>query len=212
MIKINLLGVERQKKVRKKIAFPVGHRLTLGCSLILVVAVVVVGWRYWLVSTQSTKLDADIATAQGETARLHSIIVQVQQYEQQKAQLQQRVALIEQLRRDQAGPVHMLDEISRALPPMVWLTDLKQTTSGDEVQIDGKCMNETAVSDFVANLEASGYFKKSIDIASTTTEATLLPPGQLVKFSLKAIFQQPVIPATPAAKVAGTPSTSGAGN
>ena len=64
----------------------------------------------------------------------------------------------------------MLDEISRALPPMVWLTDLKQTPKGDEVQIDGKCLNETAVSDFVANLEASGYFKKSIDIASTTTE------------------------------------------
>jgi len=211
MIKINLLGVERQK-VKKKFAFPVGQTLTIGCTLVLILAALVVGWRYWRITAQSAKLDADIATAQGETVRLHSIIVQVQQYEQQKAQLQQRVALIEQLRREQTGPVHMLDEISRALPPMVWLTDLKQTTSGDEVQIDGKCMNETAVSDFVANLEASGYFKKSIDIASTTTEATLLPPGQLVKFSLKAIFQQPVIPATPAAKVAGTPSASGAGN
>jgi type IV pilus assembly protein PilN len=211
MIKINLLGVERQK-VKKKFAFPVGQTLTIGCTLVLILAALVVGWRYWRITAQSAKLDADIATAQGETVRLHSIIVQVQQYEQQKAQLQQRVALIEQLRREQTGPVHMLDEISRALPPMVWLTDLKQTTSGDEVQIDGKCMNETAVSDFVANLEASGYFKKSIDIASTTTEATLLPPGQLVKFSLKAIFQQPAIPATPAAKVAGTPSASGAGN
>ena len=51
---------------------------------------------------------------------------QVQQFEQRKAQLQQRVALIEQLRKDQTGPVHMLDQISRALPPMLWLTELKQ--------------------------------------------------------------------------------------
>jgi type IV pilus assembly protein PilN len=210
MIKINLLGVERQK-VKKKFSIPVGQQLTIGCALILVLAAIVVGWRYWSLATQSAKLDADIASAQGETARLHSIIVQVQQYEQQKAQLQQRVALIEQLRKEQTGPVHMLDEISRALPPMVWLTDLKQTASGVEVQIDGKCMNETAVSDFVANLEASGYFKKSIDIASTTTETMPQPPGELVKFSLKAIFQQPVAAAKPAAAVAGAPSKPGVG-
>jgi type IV pilus assembly protein PilN len=210
MIKINLLGVERQK-VKKKFVVPVGQKLTIGCSLILIVAALLVGWRYWSLTTQSAKLDADIASAQGETVRLHSIIVQVQQYEQQKAQLQQRVALIEQLRREQTGPVHMLDEISRALPPMVWLTDLKQTASGDEVQIDGKCMNETAVSDFVANLEASGYFKKSVDIASTTTEKTPEPPGELVKFSLRAIFQQPVAAAKPAAPVAAKPPTPGVG-
>lgn len=208
MIKINLLGVERQKiKNKKKIGLPAGHQLTIGCSLILILAALAVGWRYWSLATQSAKLDADIASAQGETARLHSIIIQVQQFEQQKAQLQQRVALIEQLRREQTGPVHMLDEISRALPPMVWLTDLKQTASGDEVQIDGKCLNETAVSDFVANLEASGYFKKSIDIASTTTETMPQPPGELVKFSLRAIFQQPVTAAKPGAPAAGTPST-----
>ena len=35
-------------------------------------------------------------------------------------------ALIEQLRKDQTGPVHMLDQISRALPPMLWLTEMKQ--------------------------------------------------------------------------------------
>jgi type IV pilus assembly protein PilN len=213
MIKINLLGVERPK-VRKKIAFPVGQRLTIGCSLILILAALGIGWRYWSLAAQSAKLDADIATAQGETARLHSIIVQVQQYEQQKAQLQQRVALIEQLRREQTGPVHMLDEISRALPAMVWLTDLKQNATGEQVEIDGKCLSETAVSDFVANLEASGYFKKSIDIASTTTETTPQPPGELVTFSLKAIFQQPVASATPAAAAppAGKPPTTGVGN
>ena len=59
------------------------------------------------------------ASGETETARLHSVIVQVQQFEQQKAQLQQRVTLIEQLRKDQIGPVHMLDQISRALPTIL---------------------------------------------------------------------------------------------
>src|SRR3954453_17741090 len=97
--------------------------------------------------------------AQQETARLHSVIMQVQQFEQRKAQLQQRVVLIEQLRKGQTGPVHMLDQISRALPPMLWLTEVKQAV-GTEVVIDGRATTLTGLSDFVSNLEASGYFKR----------------------------------------------------
>ena len=92
----------------------------------------------------------------------------MQQFEQRKAQLQQRVLLIEQLRKGQTGPVHMLDQISRALPPMLWLTELKQ--GANDVTIDGRCTTLTGISDFVANLEATGYFKRSIEIVSTTAE------------------------------------------
>ena len=90
-----------------------------------------IGWRYWTVNHDSAELDKEIAAAQQETTRLHSVIEQVQQFEQRKAQLQQRVVLIEQLRKGQTGPVHMLDQISRALPPMLWLTEVKQTGADD---------------------------------------------------------------------------------
>ena len=120
---------------------------------------------------------------------MRAIILQVQQFELQKAQLQQRVVLIEQLRKSQSGPVHMLDQISRALPPMLWLTELKQTD--DSVMIDGRCMVVTSLTDFVTSLEASGYFKKSIDIVSSQTEPLAAPPGELVRFTIKATFQQP---------------------
>ena len=191
MIRINLLNVERER-AKKKTAAVFGtttQKLTVGCSLILILAVLFVGWRYWSLGHESTKLDAEISAAQQETTRLHSVILQVQQFEQRKAQLQQRVVLIEQLRKEQTGPVHMLDQISRALPPMLWLTELKQDS--DTVLIEGRSTTQTGVSDFVANLEASGYFKKSIDIVNTQTEASTTPPGELIRFSLKAVFQPP---------------------
>jgi hypothetical protein len=47
------------------------------------------------------------------------------------------------------------------------------------------------LSDFVANLERSGYFKKSVEIVSTQTEVIAQPPGELIKFSVKAQFIQP---------------------
>ena len=201
MIRINLLAAERDRAKKKAVTLgTVGQKLTIGCSLILVLGGLAIGWRYWTVNHDSAELDKEIAAAQQETTRLHSVIEQVQQFEQRKAQLQQRVVLIEQLRKGHTGPVHMLDQISRALPPMLWLTEVKQTAT--DIVIDGKCTSPIGVSDFVANLEASGYFKRSIDIVSTSTEAMPQPPGELIKFSIKAVFQQPGDAKAPAAPVA----------
>jgi type IV pilus assembly protein PilN len=198
MIRINLLAAEREKSKKKAVTLgTAGQKLTIGCSLILILAVLFIGWRYWALSRDSNQIDAEIAAAQQETTRLHSVIQQVQQFEQRKAQLQQRVVLIEQLRQGQTGPVHMLDQISRALPQMLWLTELKQT--GTDVLIDGKCTALTGLSEFVSNLEASGYFKRSIEIVDTKTETVGQPASELIKFTIKAIFQQPGDAAKPAA-------------
>src|ERR1700704_3673183 len=188
MIRINLLASQRVQ-AKKKLTFQVGHKLTVGCSLILVAAAVAIGWRYWSLTQQSTQLDADIASAQQEATRLRSVIQKVQDFEQRKAQLSQRVVLIEDLRKEQKGPVHMLDEISKALPPMLWLTEVKQV--GGDVVVDGNSTTQTGVSHFINNLEASGYFKKSIDIVGTRTVGLPQPPGELVTFTLRAQFLTP---------------------
>jgi type IV pilus assembly protein PilN len=188
MIRINLLASERTQ-TKKKLTFQSGQQLTIGCSLILVIAGLSIGWRYWSLARQSSDVDREIATAQQETQRLSSIIKQVQDFEQRKAQLSQRVVLIEDLRKGQTGPVHMLDQISRSLPPMLWLTEVRQ--AGADVLIDGLSTTQTGVSDFAGNLETSGYFRRSVDIVGTTTQPLPQPPGELVKFTLRARFQRP---------------------
>ena len=212
MIKINLLAAER--KVAKK-SFSVGggggggvgggHKMTAACGLILILSGLLVGWRYLTLNRESANLDQEIASAQAETVRLRSIIQQVQQFEQRRGQLQQRVALIEELRRNQTGPVHMLDQISRSLPDMLWLTALRQNAAdANEVLMDGIATSPTTVSDFVANLEASGYFKRSVEIVSTQVQTATGPQGELIKFQLRALFQQPGAPAPVVAPAAGT--------
>jgi type IV pilus assembly protein PilN len=198
MIRINLLAVEREAK-KKKATFQSGQKVTLACGLVLVLTAGLIGWRYWLISRESAQLDTDIAAKQAEVTRLHGIIQQVQAFEQQKAQLQQRVVLIEQLRKSQTGPVHMLDQLSRSLPPMLWLTTLKQ--DDNTITIDGKSTTQTGVSDFVGNLESSGYFKKSVDIVSSQADTSTPQAPNIVRFTLKAVFQAPGEPAP--AKAAG---------
>jgi type IV pilus assembly protein PilN len=205
MIKINLLTVERKSAKKKLGGFDPAQKLIAGCVLLLVMAVFFIGWRYMSLDKESKRLDAEIAGAQAETARLKTILAEVQKFEQRTAQLRERVSLIEQLRRDQTGPVHLLDQISRALPPNLWLTDVKQSANLAEVVIDGRCMTLTGLSDFVGNLEQSGYFKRSIEIVSTQTET--LPAGELVRFSIRAQFQQPTsaAPDEKGAPVTGKP-------
>jgi type IV pilus assembly protein PilN len=192
MIKINLLSGDKPRAARKT-RLPQfslkGQQLTVGCALILVASGGFISWRYYTLNRDSAALDVAISQGQQETVRLHSLIAEVQQFEQRRTQLQQRVGLIEQLRRDQTGPVHMLDQISLALPTMMWLTDLKQTPGQSEVLIEGRCTGLTGLSDFVSNLEASGYFKKSVEIVSTQVEGQ--GGGDLIKFAVKAQFERP---------------------
>jgi type IV pilus assembly protein PilN len=209
VIRVNLIN--ERKSAKKKIAFPIEQQIGVACGAVMVAAVLVVGWRYWSIGHDSARLTADIAKADKETASLKSIIAQVTDYEQQKAELQQRVELIEQLKKEQTGPVHMLDQISRSLPPMLWLTQMKQTPNSPEVLIEGRSNTLTSISDFVASLEASGYFKKSIEIVSTTSDVSAAAEkaaagttGELIKFQIKAVFKTPGEAAKP---VAGTAST-----
>ena len=204
MIRINLLPSETKKKKKSGGAASssgasAGQRMIVGCTLILVAAGGYIGWRFLSLQRQSAQLDADLLSAQQETTRLRSIIIQVQQFEQRKAQLQQRVLLIEQLRAGQTGPVHLLDQISRSLPQMLWLTRVNQDPKDGSILIDGLSTTQNGVTELVNNLAATQYFKRDIEIVSSQAQPIPQPPGLLYRFQVKAFF---LTPAAPAAKPA----------
>src|SRR6185295_18174734 len=196
MIRINLLGGERQVK-KKAIAFDIGQRLTMACSLILVLTAAGVGYWFYSLQQQSAQLDADIV----------------------RAQLQQRVQLIEQLRSGQSIPVQLLDVISKSVPDMLWLTDLEQ--KGNDVTMAGNSTTLISLSYFVGNLGMSPLLQKPIEIVNSTVQS-VTPTGQtatqggpsvdLIKFTVKAsLVPNPKAPPPPAAPGrAGGPAPGGA--
>jgi type IV pilus assembly protein PilN len=196
MIRINLLAVERErKKATRVVVISAAQRATIGATLILLATVLGVGWWFWSLRQHSIQLDEDIARTEVQAQQLRSVLAQVQKFEARKAQLQQRVSIIEQLRNGQSAPVHVLDEISKSLPDRLWLTDMTQT--GNEFAISGMTTSMTAVSDFIANLEATQWFKRPVEIVDSQVQ-TDAKVGDLVKFAIKAQFQDPGAPAPPA--------------
>jgi type IV pilus assembly protein PilN len=192
MIRINLLAVDRGVGKKKTVAAAAApgvssaQRVTIGAALILLSTIVFVGWWYWSLQTESRRLDEDIKRAEVEAQQLRSVLAQVQKFETEKARLQQRVSLIEQLRRGQTGPVHILDELSKALPDRLWLISMGQT--GKDFTLDGRTTSLTGVSDFVANLQASPWFG-AVEILDTAVDQT--PNGDMVRFTLRASSENP---------------------
>jgi type IV pilus assembly protein PilN len=192
MIRINLISQTREKPRRRVPATSLvrsGQKITVACTLILALAALGTGWWYWSLRKEAAKLTDDIAAAEAETRRLQTLIVQVRQFETRKAQLQERVTLIETLRRGQSSPVHVLDAISRSVPDMLWLTQLDQ--KGPDITIEGRCMNLTSISDFVDNLGRSGWFKKPVEIVNSQIETGSGGTGELIKFTVRAQVVSP---------------------
>jgi len=186
MIRINLLGTDRPK-ARKQFAFDPGAQMTVVCSLLLVATVSGIGWWYWSLTQQSARVDQAIAAAQQEVARINSILTEVKQFEQRQQLLQQRVTLIQQLRRGQGVPVQLLDTVSKSLPDTLWLTNLEE--AGANVTIEGRSTTLIALSDFVGNLGSSASIKKPIEIVNSMVEpapAGTPGSGDVIRFTVKA--------------------------
>jgi len=192
MIRINLLGGER-KKAPKAVVFGASQRLTLLCSLIVIGAACGVGWWYWSLAQESSRVDAEVAAAEQEAARLRSMMAEVAEFEAQRARIQQRVALIEELRAGQSLPVQLLDHVSRSLPDMLWLTSMTQDAT--QVTIAGNSRTLIALSDFVGNLGGGSVLLRPIEIvdsrvreaSGTGRDAT----PEVIQFTVRAQLNKP---------------------
>ena len=192
MIRINLAAAERAAK--KKTAIAPGPSLpsagTLQSYLLLAVfaggAAVVCAGTWWLQSNKLKDLDTRIAADQKRQRDLQAIARQVQDFQQKKATLENKVAVIEMLRAAQKSPVHMLDEISKSLPDYVWLTQMDETRGN--VRFTGQSNSLAAVADFISAMQRSGWFP-TVELVSSQEQKAL------VNFSLQGNFTDPEVAA-----------------
>ena len=209
MIRINLLSGQAPPRP-PRFAMNAGQKIAAGGAVIVLLAVAYSGWSYWSLGQTSVQLERDIEQRQAEEQRLVQVISEVRDFEARRERLQQRVSLIEELRRGQTAPVHILDQVSRSLPDMVWLTKLTQ--AGYEITLEGNCLSLTSLSDFVGALEHSRYFTRPVEIINSEVVAATPTSPELVKFVIKGGFQMSGLhaPAPPAAPAGAVPAKGGA--
>jgi len=159
MIKINLLAERKAPKVKASSGVKMegmgsgSNVLLIG---ILVVGVLVAGGWWWMLDSSVNEWKDQLAQDDAELKRLEGAIKKSEEFEAQKALLSRKINLITDLKKQQAVPVHILDQMSENLPEFLWLDSM--TAKDNQITISGKATTYTAVSNFYSNLSESGFF------------------------------------------------------
>jgi len=158
MIKINLLAEARAEKVARAPLIAMGpgglnNYIIIG---LLILGIAFVGIEYWRLTSTLKGIHAELAENQREYERLKPIIAEVEEFKRKNAELKHKIDVIEQLKANQYGPVRIMDEVSKALPDLLWLTNLE--LEGNVINLRGQALDENAVANLIANLAASPFF------------------------------------------------------
>lgn len=170
MIQINLLGLPKPKKGKRAAAAAgvpgEGPNPMVLIALAVVVSLAVFGYMYWKASSDKAKIEKDMAAAQQEAQRLATARTRYEEREAQKKTFEQRVKVIEDLRKAQQGPIELLAMVGDTVNNTegVWLNTMKE--DGRNINIDGTALSVHQVASLMKNLQTTGYFK-SVELKET---------------------------------------------
>jgi type IV pilus assembly protein PilN len=217
MIRINLLGRTRPKATRT--AVPIEATLQYVLLAIALIASLGILWgHYLLMDRENKQVLAHIQRQMGEKARLEQLKLQVDNFEKQKAVLQQKISVIEQLQRNRTGGQELMDAIANTVSrtDTLWLTSVDR--KGDGLTINGSAGSINAVANYITQLKRSGYFQ-NVEIKESHQDDSN-KAVEIFNFSLTAQFglpqsggaSAPASPSAASAPAAGTPPARKQGN
>jgi Tfp pilus assembly protein PilN len=180
VIKINLGPPSARKRARTASGVNLGIVFG-GLGLLLVV---VLGAWAWILSAGVLTLQREIEQGRAEVNRLKPIIAEGERYRANKEDLERRVNAIETVARNQARPAYLLDAIADVLPADLWLTRVEEKSQ--VLRLVGTTYSSVALSDFMANLKASGKFK-DVDLVESRQDLTKSP--RTISFDVTCRFE-----------------------
>jgi len=154
MIKINLVSegkrpvVSRKTKERLGVA---GLSLSEGLFMLaLLLGVVAIAAYWYYLHNQVHEREIAISAAQKEVDELQQVLKEVDDYKAKKAKLEHKIGIINDLKRAQWGPVRIMDQISNALPELLWLDSM--TLQSNNIELHGRAFNTNQIAAFIENL------------------------------------------------------------
>lgn len=151
MIKINLLLTRKDKKkvgVKKEFVILV---LSVGLLVILL------GVLQWKIGREKEEMVAQISETKKEIARYKSLAIEVTKAKEAQKTLQDKLNIINSLRKGKETPVRVLNQISVDKPEKLQLELIKK--DGVRLGIEGIALDDETIVQFMTNLKKSKLFK-----------------------------------------------------
>lgn len=161
MIKINLLGRARVKTVKARKIRSASNQTLMMIMAVSVVLMAVGVTYFWMraLEKEDEELTRQITLARKEKARQEGLLKENETFEKRRKLLETRISVIESLKKNQSGPVQVLDVLSDCVQRSegVWLKDFAQ--KDNLITLNGTAMGSPdAVADFITNLMRVGNF------------------------------------------------------
>ncbi|MBS1152228.1 MAG: pilN, partial [Myxococcaceae bacterium] len=123
MIRINLLPV---RQVQKR---EVGRQVLILAALVIVLGLV--GNYLWYSDRESerVRLASSVIETQRRITELEKVIGEVNNINKRKKEVEDKLKILNDLRKLRSGPVRMLDALATATPKKVWLSDFNEQSN-----------------------------------------------------------------------------------
>nr|WP_010132430.1 PilN domain-containing protein [Microbulbifer agarilyticus] len=151
MAKINLLPWRQEFRAQKQKEFQQ--------VAVVVVAAAAVSVFMWMktVDAQIANQNERNQLLNTEIAALNKQVREIKELKQRRQELIDRMRVIQELQGNRPLAVRYFDEMVRAAPEGLWLTELKRT--GRTLQISGMAESNNRVSSFMRSLDQSEWFQ-----------------------------------------------------
>jgi len=152
MIRINLLmarAVRRKVGLRKEISIFV---------FVLIVVFLLIGLVQWVYVNQSRGLQRQISDRKVKLDKLRSLKRQIDKYKANIKLREEKLAIINTLKKNKGRPVQILDELSIHMPDKMCLRSLKK--EGARLELEGWALDDEVIANFMTNLQNSRYFSR----------------------------------------------------
>jgi type IV pilus assembly protein PilN len=150
MIRINLLPVRASKKRE------FGRQQIVVGALAVILALACNYLWYSRVDDDSRALDNRISSTRDDIAKLEKTIGEVKSITAEKKALEDKLKILDNLKKGRTGPVKVMDELSSLIPPRVWISEY--TEQGGGVSMHGSSVNYEDLSVFSKKLKTSKHF------------------------------------------------------
>jgi type IV pilus assembly protein PilN len=155
LIKINLLPIKRAVRKVKAPTDEALMQIVIGVGVVLVF-IGACGYRWQMLSDEvETQKQVKVSKTK-ELDELKKKVLEVEDFEKKKRLLEDKNRIIEQLRKNQSGPVKLLDYLSQSLDPLkVWLVSVE---GDNQVTVSGKALTNDDIVEFIRNLQRTAFF------------------------------------------------------
>jgi len=173
MIKINLLKARKEKKkigMRKEMVM-----FVLSMVVVLVLLLLVT----WKIMGEKQETLAQIENTKKEINYYKSLTTEVNKAKEQQRILQEKLNVINLLRKQKSSSAKVLDELSIDKPDKIYFESVRK--DGSKLGIQGVALDDETVANFMTNLRKSTLFK-NVDLI--VSEQIVVNKFKLKKFNL----------------------------